>query len=198
MIQNIEIKQLLERLSQNACEKAYKSLFLLLFPRLVEFSNSIVKSKEDAEEVVSDFFIKVWQKRSTLTSIENPKLYCFVSVKNLSINRLLANKKNIAPQVDEWDTNITSVFFNPEELMISKESVAKIMTSVNQLPPKCRTIFKMVKEEGLKYNDVAKLLDISPKTVEAQMAIALRRIKTCTDFKNEFPVLHSILTKPKV
>ena len=115
----------------------------------------------------------------------------------MSINRLQVNKKLIAPQLEDWDTNISSVFFNPEELMISKEAVSNIMTSVNKLPPKCKTIFKMVKEEGLKYNEVAKLLDISPKTVEAQMAIALRRIRNCTDFKNEFPFVHSLLTKNK-
>ncbi|MEI6190642.1 MAG: RNA polymerase sigma-70 factor [Chitinophagia bacterium] len=197
MIHNTEIKELLVRLSHDNCDKAYKSLFLLLYPRLLEFSNAIIKSKEDAEEVVSDFFIKVWQKRDIFASIENPKLYCFVSVKNLSINRLQVNKKLIAPQLEDWDTNISSVFFNPEELMISKEAVSNIMTSVNKLPPKCKTIFKMVKEEGLKYNEVAKLLDISPKTVEAQMAIALRRIRNCTDFKNEFPFVHSLLTKNK-
>ena len=198
MLQNFEIKELIERLSDQDGEKAYKSLFLLLFPRLLEFSNAIIKSREDAEEVVSDFFIKIWQKRNSLNSIENPKLYCFVSVKNLSINRVHSNKKNVSSQVEDWDTNITNVFFNPEELMISKEAVAKILNLINQLPPKCKIIFKMVKEEGLKYNDVAKLLDISPKTVEAQMAIALRRIKHSTDFKSEFPVLHSILNKPKV
>ena len=175
----------------------YKSLFLLLHNRLIEFSAAIVKSQEDAEEIVSDFFIKVWQKRTVLATIENPKLYCFVSVKNLSINRLLSNKKIVAPLVEEWDTNINSPFFNPEELMISKEAVAKIMFSVNQLPPKCKVIFKMVKEEGLKYHEVAQLLEISPKTVEAQMAIAFRRIKQCTEFKNEFPEVHSLLTRSK-
>jgi RNA polymerase sigma-70 factor (ECF subfamily) len=99
--------------------------------------------------------------------------------------------------VEDWNTNINSPFFNPEELLISKEAVAKIMFSVNQLPPKCKTIFKMVKEEGLKYNEVAQLLEISPKTVEAQMAIAFRRIKQCTEFKNEFPEVHSLLTRIK-
>lgn len=69
------------------------------------------------------------------------------------------------------------------------------MQAVNQLPPKCKTIFKLVKERGLKYAEVALLLDISVKTVEAQMSIALRRIKTHSDFKNEFPELHSLLSK---
>ena len=197
MIHNSQIKELLVQLAEEQCEKAYKSLFLLLHNRLIEFSAAIVKSQEDAEEIVSDFFIKVWQKRTVLATIENPKLYFFVSVKNLSINRLFANKKIVAPLVEEWDTNINSPFFNPEELMISKEAVAKIMFSVNQLPPKCKVIFKMVKEEGLKYNEVAQLLEISPKTVEAQMAIALRRIKQCTEFKNEFPEVHSLLTRIK-
>lgn len=197
MIHNSQIKELLVQLAEDKCEKAYKSLFLLLHNRLIEFSAAIVKSQEDAEEIVSDFFIKVWQKRTVLANLENPKLYCFVSVKNLSINRLSSNKKIVAPLVEEWDTNINSPFFNPEELMISKEAVAKIMLSVNQLPPKCKTIFKMVKEEGLKYNEVAQLLDISPKTVEAQMAIAFRRIKQCTEFKNEFPEVHSLLTRTK-
>jgi len=197
MIHNSQIKELLVLLSEEKCEKAYKSLFLLMHQRLIEFSAAIVKSQEDAEEIVSDFFIKVWQKRTVLATIDNPKLYCFVSVKNLSINRLTSNKKIVAPLVEDWNTNINSPFFNPEELMISKEAVAKIMFSVNQLPPKCKVIFKMVKEEGLKYNEVAQLLEISPKTVEAQMAIALRRIKQCTEFKNEFPEVHSLLTRIK-
>ena len=197
MIHNSQIKELLVLLSEEKCEKAYKSLFLLMHQRLIEFSAAIVKSQEDAEEIVSDFFIKVWQKRTVLATIDNPKLYCFVSVKNLSINRLTSNKKIVAPLVEDWNTNINSPFFNPEELLISKEAVAKIMFSVNQLPPKCKTIFKMVKEEGLKYNEVAQLLEISPKTVEAQMAIALRRIKQCTEFKNEFPEVHSLLTRIK-
>ena len=71
------------------------------------------------------------------------------------------------------------------------------MLAVNDLPPKCRAIFKLTKEEGLKYAEVAQLLNISVKTVEAQMAIALRRIKTHTEFKSQFPELHSLLSKKK-
>ena len=66
MIHNSQIKELLVQLAEEQCEKAYKSLFLLLHNRLIEFSAAIVKSQEDAEEIVSDFFIKVWQKRTVL------------------------------------------------------------------------------------------------------------------------------------
>jgi len=63
------------------------------------------------------------------------------------------------------------------------------------MPPKCKIIFKLIKEDGLKYQEVAELLDLSVKTVESQMAIALRRIRQCLEFKHEFPEIHSILAK---
>jgi RNA polymerase sigma-70 factor (ECF subfamily) len=164
---------------------------------LIDFARSILKSSEDAEEVVSDFFISIWQRRTLLRSIENPRLYFFVGVKNAALNKLVSRKRIKLFHELEWQTTLKSVFFNPEELMLSAEIVKKVMQAVNELPPRCKIIFKLVKEEGLKYAEVAKLLDISIKTVEAQMAIALRRIKTHSEFKNEFPELHSILTKNK-
>jgi len=164
---------------------------------LTAFAFSIVKSPEDAEEVVSDFFISIWLRRASLRSIENPRLYFFVAVRNTSLNKLTANGRNKLPNDMEWETSLTSVFFNPEELLLSTEVVKKIMAAVNELPARCKTIFKLVKEEGLRYAEVAKLLDISVKTVEAQMAIALRRIKTHSEFKNQFPELHSLLTQKK-
>jgi len=63
--------------------------------------------------------------------------------------------------------------------MMTAEMLKQIGQTINDLPPKCRIIFKLVKEDGLKYREVAELLQISIKTVEAQMAIALRRVAKC-------------------
>jgi RNA polymerase sigma-70 factor (ECF subfamily) len=197
VITNSHIHILLEEIAKNNSGEAYKVLFMEMNESLKDFASGILKSTEDAEEVVSDFFITIWQRRASLNAIENPKLYFFIGVKNTALNKLAANKRRLLPQLDEWATSLKSVFFNPEELLLSAEIVKKIMAAVNDLPPKCKIIFKLVKEEGLKYAEVAKLLDISVKTVEAQMAIALRRIKTHSEFKNEFPELHFILTKNK-
>jgi RNA polymerase sigma-70 factor (ECF subfamily) len=161
------------------------------------FAFSILKSKEDAEEVVSDFFITVWQKKETLTEIENPKLFFFVSIKNLSINKLSARKKHYAAFNEEYLVHFKSPFFNPSELMLSQEAVSKILDAVNDLPPKCKLIFRLIKEDGLKYADVATLLNISVKTVEAQMAIAVKRISNNYNFKAHFPEIHSILLGKK-
>jgi RNA polymerase sigma factor (sigma-70 family) len=62
---------------------------------------------------------------------------------------------------------------------MTEEMMRQIKQAVNDLPPRCRIIFKLVKEDGLKYREVAELLHLSVKTIEAQMAIALRRIGKC-------------------
>lgn len=197
VIPNEHIKRLLDEIALHNSEKAYKSLFIQMHESLLDFAFGILKSYEDAEEVVSDFFIALWQRRTALQVIENPKLYFFAGVKNTALNKLNSRRKQKMPPPDEWHTSLKSVFFNPEELLLSAEVVKGIMEAINQLPPKCKIIFKLIKEEGLKYAEVAQLLDISVKTVEAQMAIAMRRLKTHSEFKNDFPELHSILTQKK-
>ncbi len=195
MINDSHINYLLDKISSQNCEKSYKELFIAMHEKLFDFSFAILKSKEDAEEVVSDFFINLWIKRANIKKLENPRLYLFVGVKNYSLNKIKSNKRKELPELDQWSAELGSVFFNPEELAISVELTNKIMLAINQLPTKCKVIFKLIKEDGLKYNDVSQLLDISVKTVESQMAIALRRIRQCLEFKNEFPELHSLLSK---
>jgi RNA polymerase sigma-70 factor (ECF subfamily) len=196
MLANELIHHLINEIALHNSEKAYKTLFMQMHESLVDFATSILNSTEDAEEVVSDFFIVIWQRRALLRSIENPRMYFFTGVKNAALNKL-KSLKSIRNKNIEWETSLKSVFFNPEELMLSAEIVKEVMKAINDLPPKCRAVFKLVKEEGLKYAEVASLLDISIKTVEAQMAIALRRIKTHSEFKNQFPELHYILTQKK-
>ncbi len=197
MIAEQTIRSLLNEIAENNCEKAYKRLFMGLHESLHDFAFGITKNQEDAAEVVSDFFIALWQRRAKMQSIENPRLYFFAGVKNTALNKLMQKRKQSMPPPDAWHTRLTSVFFNPEELLLSAEVVKGIMQAINDLPPKCRVIFKLVKEDGLKYAEVATLLELSVKTVEAQMAIALRRLRTHSEFKNQFPELHLLLTQKK-
>ena len=74
---------------------------------------------------------------------------------------------------------MNSIYFDPEQLMMTEDMVRQIKKAVNDLPPRCRLIFKLIKEDGLKYKETAELLQLSVKTIEAQMAIALRRIAKC-------------------
>ena len=80
MLENEQIKRLLAAIALNDDKAAYKELFILLHSRLKQFSYSILKSNEESEELVSDLFIRVWEKRDKLTAIESPLLYFYTSI----------------------------------------------------------------------------------------------------------------------
>lgn len=179
MTENDEIKRLLSAIAFQNDQAAYKELFILLHSRLKQFGYSILKSNEEAEELVSDIFIKVWGKKEKLVTIDAPLLYFYTTAKNLAFNRLQKQKRQQSLKPEEWLMQVNSIYLNPEELMMTSEMLIKIKRAVNELPPRCKLIFKLVKEDGLKYREVAELLELSIKTVEAQMAIALRRLGKC-------------------
>ena len=88
---------------------------------------------------------------------------------------------------------LNSIYFDPEQLMMTEEMMRQIRQAVNNLPPRCRLIFKLVKEDGLKYKEVAELLQLSIRTIEARMAIALRRIGNISIWKSTSYLLTQIM-----
>ena len=147
-----------------------------MFDPLHKLSFSIVKSSEAAEEIVSDVFIKLWQIRSGLGGIDNLKVYLFTIARNFSINYIHKHYKNIPCRIDDIDIEPVIATGNPEELCISAETMHRIKGLINELPPQCRLVFQLVKEEGLKYKEVAEILGLSVFTVRNQLAIAVQKI----------------------
>jgi RNA polymerase sigma-19 factor, ECF subfamily len=156
--------------------QAYRQLFILLQPSLLQFATSITKSKQLSEEIVSDVFIKIWQKRQQLDKIENLPYYLFTAVKNHAINELQKQKKNLSLALDEVTVQFRSLYYDPEQKLITSEIIRLIQLSISQLPPRCQLIFKLIKEDGLKYKEVAELLHLSVKTIENQMTLAIKKI----------------------
>ncbi|HEX3934508.1 MAG TPA: sigma-70 family RNA polymerase sigma factor, partial [Puia sp.] len=77
---------------------------------------------------------------------------------------------------------LISVNLDPEQLLITADMMTLLRKAIDHLPPKCKVIFKLVKEDGLKYREVAEILGISVKTVENQLAIALHKLGSAVDF----------------
>ncbi len=163
--------------------QAYKQLFLLFYPSLVSFAVSIIKSKESAEEIVSDVFVKIWEKRHQLDKVENLSYYLFTAVKNKCLNGLHDQKNRAGIDINDTDIEFRSLYHDPEQKLISAEMINQIQKAIQDLPPRCRLIFKLVKEEGLKYKEVAELLQLSVKTIENQMSLAFKKIGTAINFK---------------
>jgi RNA polymerase sigma-70 factor (ECF subfamily) len=157
-------------------EVAFKKVYHHYYKRLLQFAFSIIKNKEVAEECVEDVFIKIWRNRANAGSINNLNIYLYRATKNTCLN-YLSSKANSAinKPFDAVDIVITDPVC-PEQLLIYRESFDKIKIAIETLPPKCKMIFKLIREDGLKYKEVAEILNLSPHTVDAQMTIAIRRI----------------------
>lgn len=176
------IDDLVSRIANEDDSIAYKQLFELYYAPLSQFSYSITRSREIAEEIVSDVFLKIWMKRKSLLKIHNKHLYLYICTKNHSINRLIKEKRTEAYSFEECLVEIRSVYFDPEQLMVTAEMLRRIQQAIQQLPPKCQLIFKLIKEDELHYKEVAELLGLSVKTVENQMTIALRKLDKSIGF----------------
>lgn len=176
MLQKEKISELQSRITLYDDMKAYQELYEMLFSKLKNYCFSYVKSGEAAEELVSDVFIKIWQIRNRLPEIENLKLYLYTIAKNFSLNYITKNYKNPVTSLDEMDIEPVISFGNPEELCISADILHQIHQCFRSLPPQCRLIFQMVKEDGFTYKEVASHLNISVLTVRNQVFIATRKI----------------------
>jgi len=157
-------------------EHAFEEMYRHYFIRLYRFCFSILHVKEPAEEIVNDVFMNLWKRRATFSGIDNLEVYLYVSVKNLSLNYLRNDHFPHKVDIEMLCNHHIQFGADPESLMVSSEAVKKVLSAIDRLPPKCKLIFKLIKEDGLKYKNVAKLLDLSVKTVEAQLAIAIKKI----------------------
>ena len=171
-----ELQSWVAQIASSADQQAFKRLFLHFYDYLFYFSNSFVKSREAAEEIVQDVFVSLWKKRETLPRIDNLRVYLYVSVRNLSVNYLRRSGFHYDHDLNQLDVSCVGAPSTPEELMVATEVSQRINRSVAELPPRCRLVYKLVKEDGLRYREVAEILHISPRTVENQIGTALRKI----------------------
>jgi RNA polymerase sigma-70 factor (family 1) len=171
-----DITSILYMIALHNDERAYKELFNLLYGRLRGFAASILKSNELAEEIACDTMYTLWKNRLQLTAIANVRVYAYVVAKNKALNLLKRNAHNCVSFVDEIDVNISFHYHTPEQILITEELKNNIDQVVNALPPRCKLVFKLIKEDNLSYKEVAQILDISVKTVDAQLVTAIKRI----------------------
>ena len=181
------IYELQQRIAEYEDEVAYKKLFFHFFLPLKSFSFSIIKSKETAEEIVSDIFLDIWKKRKELSVIEDLKMYLFIAVRNNSVRKLQQSKKGAFLSLDELQVEFASPDENAEAILLTNELAEKIAVAIENLPQRCKIIFKLAKEDGLKYKEIALLLNVSIKTIDNQVATALKKIATALNISIKKP-----------
>lgn len=173
-----ETLKCLQKIAVKDDRQAFGELYRNYFRKLFIFCLSIVRSKEPAEEIVNDVFVHIWEKRSLLKEVENAEVYLYVAVKNRSLDYIRKAPLFATEDINTISSESITFTLDPERLMITAEMKKKIEAAVDQLPPRCKLIFKLIKEDGLKYKEVASILELSIKTVEAQLTIAMKKLTT--------------------
>lgn len=156
--------------------KAFESLFYVLNTPLIKFSMMYVHQKEAAEEIVSDVFVKCWLNRRSLADVRDMDTYLFVAVKNQSLNYIKKYSHIHLVQIEETNEMRFVRPFSPQEELEKKELLFKMERCIESLPRQCRIIFRLIKEDGMKYKEVAEILDISPRTVQTQLFRAMKKL----------------------
>jgi RNA polymerase sigma-70 factor (ECF subfamily) len=150
----------------------FEELFKGLFAPLSGFAIKFTGDLDAAKNLVHEVFIQLWEKFDSLPPDTNYKSYCYTAVRNKCLNYVRDKKKFVIldnlPESQLTETNST---------LETAELEQKIEAAIASLPEKCRMIFELNRIEGLKYVEISRKMNISIKTVEAQMTKALRVMK---------------------
>jgi len=170
------ITQLLENICLGNDQKSFEEVFKIFYERLLNFCIHYTKDRESAEEIVSDVLNKIWFKRSELSHVQNLETYLFISTKNQSINYTKQFSNYRVTYLEETGMHQLLNTRDPGKELERRELIFKMNQAIETLPQQCKIIFSLVKEEGLKYKEVAQILNISPRTVETQLVRALQKL----------------------
>ncbi|WP_163408542.1 RNA polymerase sigma factor [Flavobacterium ajazii] len=166
---------------RNGDEKAYTYLIDSYHHKLCVYANSLAKNIYSAEDIVQNVFIKVWEQRERLKSDHSIKSFLYKSVYNEFIDLYRKNQSLFSLEKTYYDA------LNSVVLEDDSESFQRILKVVNKeiesLPPKCKEVFILSKKEGLTNIEIAEHLDVSIKTVEAQITKAFSILRSSLEEK---------------
>jgi len=157
-------------------QKKFRQLMELTSDDLLLFAMGFLKDKETAEEIVSDVFVKIWNNRKDFLKVQNIRSYLFISVKNGCLSHLRKTKNNNIISIDDFNDFHFLPVEGPEDDLIEQETVNLIYQAIEKLPPKCKLAFTLAKINGLKYKEIAEIMNVSEKTVNNHLVNAVSKI----------------------
>ena len=172
MLNDHNIKSLIA----NGDQKKFRQLIELTSDELLWFAIGFLKNKEISEEIVSDVYVNIWNKRTQLESIINLKSYLFICVRNGCLSHLRKAKNEKIVSIDSVNEFSFMPVEGPEDSLIEKEIIEQIYAAIETLPCKCKLVFTLAKINGLKYREIAEVMDITEKTVNNHLVLAVKKI----------------------
>jgi RNA polymerase sigma-70 factor (ECF subfamily) len=172
------IHKLLVRISQHSDEEAAREFFEIFHPKLVRFAAIYTSSVNLANDIVADVFVKLFRNKKKLEEIRDIQYYLYRSVKNQCITYFNKRKSEISIDNIDWEeTGYTYEIQNPESEFLTRELASEIEDIINSFPPKRKIIYKMIVIDGLKYKEAAEIMDLSIKTIENHLSLAVKNLR---------------------
>ncbi len=177
-------------------QKAFELLFSIYFARLNDFARNVVRDDMISQDIVQEVFVKVWEKRSEIESI-NLEGYLFRLVRNRCIDYIkhlkVVNSSIQEIQISSKYEELYRIDFlgNEPYVLIEEELKNKIEKTIQNLPNRCREVFMLSRMDGLKNKEIAEKLGINIKNVERHLARALQSFRK--NFNEELPIALIIL-----
>ncbi|SFG63412.1 RNA polymerase sigma-70 factor [Pedobacter insulae] len=153
---------------------AFTQFYTSFFQKLLLASHKYVKDAFIAEEIVQNVFLKMWESPEDLEHVMSIKAYMYKSVINASINHL-NRQKNIEHHHQKIAANFTDGYLVDTD--DENELIVLLHREIDKLPPQCKRIFKLNRFDCLKYREIAEMLQISERTVENHIALALKTLR---------------------
>lgn len=167
-------KELLDAISRDDT-KAFDALFTLFYPKIERFLAGFLDAKQEAEDLAQDVFVKVWQNRFHLHTVENVNAYLYRIAKNTLFDHIeKAQKTSTIPTAHFAEIPTTETL---EELLFADELNSLINLAIEKMPLQRKHIFKLSRREGLSNEEIANQLGISKRTVETHISAALADIR---------------------
>lgn len=157
-------------------QAAFEKLFYEHYEMLCRFGFKWIQDSDQVEEIVQEAFVGIWEKRDALNITGSFRSYLFSTIRNACLNYIKHMKVRNEHQshvLASSNANLDSA----DRLLEASELQSAINRAVEELPERCRAVFKLSREEGKKYSEIAQELDISIKTVENQMGKALKTLR---------------------
>lgn len=174
---SMDEQMILERL-RSGDSLVFEWLFTSRYPRLCFYATKLLGNTTLAEEIVSDTFADIWEKRERIVFTSSVTAYLFSMVHNKCINQIRRDKVITSYKRHLLQTKAEfSPADMPDQVFDEKALAEKINRAIESLPEKCQVIFRMSRFENRKYREIAEILQLSTKTVEKQMSIALDKIR---------------------
>lgn len=173
---------------ENLNHEEFEKLFRLHHEALHNLAYNLVRDSDIAKDVVQEVFTKLWQNRDRLEFGNQISHYLFKATSHTALNHLRSARKLVSAEGEHFLHLHAS--HGTDDLQF-KELEVKVREAIDRLPPKCRTIYLLSRQEGLKYQEIAETLEISVKTVENQMGIALEKLRT--DLKTYLPPIIGVI-----